>query len=54
MDDDYPPDEVMQEWAKHCFCCPVCGHSPCEGVMAGGPCDDRDCECDTYDGPELM
>jgi hypothetical protein len=40
-----PPLHVVNEWLKHCTCCPQCQHKPCDGVMAGGMCDDA-CDCD--------
>jgi hypothetical protein len=51
---DYcPPQHVMDEWRKACSCCPMCSASPCDGVAAGGPCDDTDCDCNHgYDDPE--
>ena len=49
-----PPPHVISEWLKQCTCCPVCQQKPCDGVMAGGMCDDL-CDCDEYeDNPELI
>ena len=42
----YPPNYVVQEWIKHCSCCPDCNQVPCDGVMAGGICDMMECQCD--------
>lgn len=42
------PDSVMNRWARTCNCCPICNQQiPCDGVMAGGLCDDL-CDCDYY------
>lgn len=46
MTEDYcPPQHVMDEWRKACDCCPVCSSFPCDGVAAGGMCDDIECHC---------
>jgi len=42
------PDEVWSGWVKECSCCPICSPSPCDGVMAGGLCD-QICHCDDED-----
>ena len=39
------PDEVIEIWLSHCDCCRDCGSGPCEGVMAGGMCDQA-CRCE--------
>ena len=37
----------VAEQVKHCSCCEECNHSrPCDGVLAGGPCDQA-CTCDS-------
>lgn len=41
-----PPQHVIEEWKKHCQCCPHCSVHPCDGVAAGGYCDNVDCDCD--------
>lgn len=38
-----PPPEVIEAWARDCRCCPFCRQVPCDGVMAGGMCDDFTC-----------
>jgi|ERR1051325_593950 hypothetical protein len=54
-----PPDDPYQtveyqrfveDMAKHCRCTPYADR-PCDGVLAGGPCDDahRDLEMDSMD-----
>lgn len=52
MSDEYYPDipqEVLNDLAKHCHCCFLCGQSrPCDGVLAGGFCDDL-CDCEDDD-----
>lgn len=49
-DNDYhPPQHVVEEWKKHCKCCPNCSDHPCDGVSAGGMCDDIECICDNDD-----
>ena len=46
MEDYEIPQDVIENWLKECHCCPLCGQDrPCEGVMAGGLCDDF-CQCD--------
>lgn len=44
----------IAEMSKHCRCCALCGQNPpCDGVLAGGLCDDV-CSCDDrYDGPDF-
>jgi hypothetical protein len=51
---DYcPPQHVMDEWRKACNCCPLCSPCPCDGVVAGGLCDESACDCGQgYDDPE--
>jgi hypothetical protein len=62
--DDYsPPPHVIAEWSRHCSCCPQCSDHPCDGVCAGGPCDEAHCRCndgygddcnyDEFEAPEL-
>lgn len=49
MTDDYdpmPPPDVIERLAKDCRCCQACGSVPCDGVMAGGMCDEARCSCD--------
>jgi hypothetical protein len=41
----YPPPEFYEEMAKDCRCCPDCSSPPCDGVCAGGMCDEW-CHCD--------
>jgi hypothetical protein len=38
----------VREQRKHCRCCTQCGTSPCDGVLAGGMCDQW-CHCDRED-----
>ncbi len=46
MSEDYaPPQHVIDEWKKHCQCCPNCSSHPCDGVAAGGMCDSVECDC---------
>jgi len=47
---DYsPPMSVVKAWIKQCNCCPICNQQiPCDGVRAGGLCDDM-CGCDSWD-----
>ena len=46
METDYsPPQHVIDEWKKHCRCCPHCSPNPCDGVAAGGMCDNVECDC---------
>lgn len=47
---DYrPPQYVIDEWKRQCHCCPLCNQPiPCDGVAAGGLCDDL-CDCDDLD-----
>ena len=35
----------LYDLAKDCKCCPDCSEQPCEGLMAGGLCDEM-CMCD--------
>gem|GEM_PF-6196765 len=45
MNDGYePPQDVIDEWLEHCDCCRICGCAPCDGVAAGGLCDEQ-CHC---------
>lgn len=45
--DDPAYQQFVEECAKVCQCCEECGHSrPCDGVLAGGPCDHA-CTCDS-------
>lgn len=39
-----PPTSFYEEMAKHCRCCPGCGHPPCDTACAGGVCL-GDCDC---------
>jgi len=40
------PDYVVAEWMSQCTCCPHCNQPiPCDGVQAGGMCDDM-CDCE--------
>lgn len=48
QEDSYPPPHVIDEWRTHCSCCPHCGNHPCDGVSAGGMCDNAECNC-SYD-----
>jgi len=41
-----PPLEVVEALIKHCRCAPCCQTHPCDGVMAGGMCDEAECWCD--------
>lgn len=47
-DNVLPPPHVIEEMMKHCRCCPCCRNPPCDGVMAGGLCDEFGCEDDEY------
>lgn len=39
-------DEFIERSARSCQCCPDCSQQiPCDGVMAGGMCDEL-CYCD--------
>jgi hypothetical protein len=40
-----PPTHVINVWKKHCSCCESCSPYPCDGVAAGGLCDDLECDC---------
>jgi hypothetical protein len=42
--DDPDYQAFVQEQAKHCRC----SHGPCDGVLAGGPCDEI-CDEEEYD-----
>lgn len=42
--EDEVPTDTVKEWISQCSCCPECSQVPCDGVMAGGFCDDL-CEC---------
>lgn len=45
-DEDYkPPQYVMNRWKRACSCCPECNPHPCDGVKAGGMCDQMPCMC---------
>jgi hypothetical protein len=46
MDTYYPPDDVIEAWAKTCCCCPQCWTVPCDACCAGGVCNAFDCQCD--------
>ena len=46
MDNYAPPQHVIDEWIKQCNCCPLCSPCPCDGVAAGGLCDNLPCDCD--------
>ena len=53
MTTDYaPPQHVIDEWKKHCQCCPHCSPHPCDGVAAGGMCDSIECDCFDDDDEE--
>ena len=39
-------DNWIEDCAGECKCCPVCNQGPCEGVFAGGLCEE-DCHCET-------
>lgn len=41
-----PPQAVLDNMATHCRCCRTCASAPCDGVMAGGMCDEARCSCD--------
>ena len=47
-DDHMPPPEFFEEMAKHCRCCQECSNPPCDGVCAGGMCDQH-CSCEEPD-----
>jgi hypothetical protein len=40
--------EWLEKLAKECKCCPICSDKPCDGLMAGGFCDEL-CFCDEHD-----
>jgi len=47
MNEEYsPPSELLDELGRHCNCCPICSNCPCDGVAAGGMCDNSECECE--------
>jgi len=37
--------EFLESMIKHCKCCPYCSNIPCDGILAGGMCDEI-CNCD--------
>ena len=43
IDESY--QEFIDSMSQHCHCCPICQSVPCDGVLAGGFCDDI-CNCD--------
>lgn len=43
--DDPEYTEFVRGMAKHCNCCPDCSSVPCDGVLAGGLCDES-CVCE--------
>lgn len=49
-DDMMPPQGLIESLAKDCRCCDcaVChpGGVPCDGLLAGGMCDEATCRCD--------
>lgn len=47
--DDPEYQQFVQEQAKHCRC----SHGPCDGVLAGGPCDEMDLSEDKEDEPDV-
>jgi hypothetical protein len=47
-DPSMPPPEVIEAFAKHCRCCGECQSPPCDGVIAGGFCDEM-CWCGRQD-----
>lgn len=49
-DDFTAPPSFYREMAKDCRCCLECASPPCDGVCAGGMCDQY-CRCDDYDDP---
>jgi len=52
-DDPYQSEDYqrfLEEAAKHCRCCSVCGNPPCDGCLAGAPCDDMPCRCGGHNG----
>lgn len=53
MSDEEMPAEVMKDWISQCGCCSDCSQVPCDGVMAGGMCDES-CECEDDDDPDYM
>ena len=46
-----PPASFYERMAKDCRCCPECQNAPCDGVCAGGMCDEM-CWCDDSDEDE--
>lgn len=55
MTDEYaPPKHVVAEWKRQCDCCPECSPHPCDGVMAGGMCDNLSCECDDHEAVDEL
>jgi hypothetical protein len=47
-----PPQDVIEAFMKHCDCCQCCQNPPCDGVMAGGMCDEQRCAHDDADGDD--
>ena len=45
-ENDEARDIFYAEMAKHCRCCGSCSPRPCDGVCAGGMCDEARCSCD--------
>jgi hypothetical protein len=43
-DDDSLSSDIAETFAKDCRCCPSCGSVPCDGLLAGGMCDET-CRC---------
>lgn len=52
--DDPSYQAFVEGAAKHCRCCSCCRNPPCDGVLAGGMCDEFGCvhERDGYDMSE--
>lgn len=43
--------ELVESLVKDCRCCPAChpGGVPCDGLLAGGLCDQATCRCNDAD-----
>lgn len=50
-DDMMPPQGLIESLVKDCRCCAEChpGAVPCDGLLAGGMCDQARCDCNDLD-----
>jgi len=37
--------QFVESLAQECRCAPCCQSTPCDGLLAGGPCDSMRCDC---------